>query len=205
MLQDVWHAIDEYRYAEAEALLRGNEEVLVSRAGQMALGYIYAHTERATEAREVFGTLRKAHAGDDWEHIAVHQLARTERLAGDYAAGLALLKEEETLLEQLENPNHERAVNALETGICHWHLQDFMSARQHLQAALRLAESMDDPEVAGRAERFLGELAVSQDNLYAAREHFGRALTFFGQSEDSYAQNEVQARLTEVEQASMQS
>lgn len=205
MLQDVWHAIDEYRYADAEALLRGDEDLLMSRAGQMALGYIYAHTERSEQAREVFGTLRTAHQGEDWEHIAVHQLARTERLAGDYAAGLSLLEEERGLLEHLGDPSHEQAVNMLETGICYLHLSDFAASRQHLQDALRRAETLDDPEVAGRAERFLGELAVSQDNRYAAKEHFGRALAFFEQSDDEYAQAEVQTRLTEIEQASLES
>ncbi|MFC6617664.1 hypothetical protein [Deinococcus radiophilus] len=199
MLQDVWLAIDEYRYADAEELLRRDEDLLVSRAGQMALGYIYAHTERPDEAREVFARLREQHRGDDWEHIAVHQLGRTERLAGQYRAGLELLAQERDMIAGLDENAHERAVNALETGICYLHLTELGEARAWLQDALRRAERHEDPEVAGRAERFLGELALQQDNRYAAQEHFTRALTFFRESEDEYAQQEIQTRLTELE------
>ncbi|WP_261664041.1 hypothetical protein [Deinococcus sp. Marseille-Q6407] len=200
MLQDVWLAIDEGRYADAEKMLRSDEELLVSRAGQMALGYLQAHTGRVGEAREVFTRLRELHRGEAWEPIALHQLARTERLAGEYRTGLDLLAQERTLLEGLEADEHQQAVNALETGLCYLQLGEGNEARDWLERSLRQAEGAEDPEVAGHAERSLGELALQLDNTYAAHEHFTRALAFFEEAEDRFAQQEVQAQLSELEQ-----
>lgn len=192
MLQGIWQAIDERRFEQAEALLRADQEVLVSRAGQMALGYLLAHTGRQDEARSVFQTLRDAHRDDPWEHIAVHQLARVERLAGQHGRALALLDEERALVEALDDHAHELAVNALERARNLRGLGRLEEARAALDACERHAGPAD-PETLARAERERGELSRAQGHAQAARIHFERALAAYREAEDEVGAREVEA------------
>lgn len=196
MLQDVWLAIDERRFGQAETLLRSEGGVLVSRAGQMALGYLYAHTGRHDEARTVFQTLRDAHRNDPWEHIAVHQLARVERLAGQHDAALALLAEEQALVQALDDRAHELAVNALERARTLRALGRLEDARTALDDCERHA-GPDDPETLARAERERGELSRAGGHVQAARLHFERALVAYREAEDEVGAREVEALLSE--------
>ena len=196
MLQDVWLAIDERHFEQAETLLRAQQDVLVSRAGQMALGYVYAHTSRHDEARTVFQTLRDAHQGDPWEHIAVHQLARVERLAGQHDAALALLDEELALVEVLDDRAHELAVNALERARTLRALGRLGDARAALDACERHA-GPDDPETLARAERERGELSREGGHVQTARLHFERALAAYREAEDEVGAREMEALLDE--------
>lgn len=198
MLQDIWLAIDERRYEQAEAQLRAETELLPTRAGQMALGYIYAHTGRADEARSVFANLREQHRGDEWEHIAVHQQGRAERLAGDCEAALKFLAEEKALIEAGDADAHKLAVNGLETALCLTKLGRLAEARQHLESSLEQAKTHDDPETLARTERALGDLSVREGHPDAARVHFERAIHAFEQAEDDFGVRETQAMLEGV-------
>lgn len=198
MLQDVWLAIDERRYGQAEALLGANDDLRVGRAGQMALGYIYAHTGRCGEARRVFGELREQHRGDDWEHIAVHQLGRVERLAGQPEAALKFFEEERALIRAQGEEAHKLAVNALETAQCFLKLGRLADARRELDLSVEAARTHDDPETLGRAERALADLSLSEGHPQAARLHYERALVAFRESEDEFAVRETEALLENV-------
>lgn len=197
MLQDIWLAIDERRYEQAETQLRAETELLPTRAGQMALGYIYAHTGRADEARSVFANLREQHRGDDWEHIAAHQQGRAERLAGDCEAALKFLAEERDLITGA-NDAHKLAVNALEMALCLTHLERYAEARERLEYSLEQAKGHDDPETLARTERALGDLSVREGHPDAARVHFERAIHAFEQAEDDFGVRETQAMLEGV-------
>lgn len=192
MLQDVWLAIDERRYEQAESLLHSNTEVFPTRAGQMALGYIYAHTARFNEAREVFANLREQHRGDEWEHIAVHQQGRVERLAGRCEDALKFFGEERELIAETPEA-HKLAVNALEAAQCHLKLEQYAQARELLTRSAEEARTHDDPETLARAERALGELSVHEGHPNAARVHFERAVVAFQQAEDEFGVRETQA------------
>lgn len=196
MLQGVWSAIDERRFTEAETLLRAEQDVLVSRVGQMALGYLYAHTGRHDGAREVFQTLRDAHRNDPWEHIPVHQLARVARLAGDHGRALALLDEEQALVGALDDHAHELAVNALERARNLRALGRLDEARAALDACERHA-GPDDPETLARAERERGELSLLEGHGQVARLHFERAVLAYREAEDEVGAREVEARIAE--------
>lgn len=198
MLQDVWLAIDERRYGQAEALLGSNDELRPTRAGQMALGYIYAHTGRCGEARRVFGHLREQHRGDDWEHIAVHQLGRVERLAGEPEAALKFFEEERALIRAQGEEAHKLAVNALETAQCFLKLGRLAEARGELDLSAQAARTHDDPETLGRAERALAELSVQEGHPQAARLHYERAIAAFRESDDEFAVRETEALLDNV-------
>ncbi|GHF56640.1 tetratricopeptide (TPR) repeat protein [Deinococcus metalli] len=198
MLQAVWTAIDDQDYAQAEATLRADRELLVSRAGMMALGSVYALTGRHDDAREVFTTLRDAHRGDPWEHIAVHQLARTERLAGNPEAALALLDEELALLGTGAGREHERAVGALERAMSLRTLGRLDDARAVLDECETLA-GPDDPETLGRAERERAEVSVHAGHPQAARVHFERAIALLQSAEDDAGVRMVQARLAALD------
>lgn len=190
-------AIDERRFGQAEILLRNNQELLPTRAGQMALGYLYAHTGRFDEARQVFTNLREQHRGDVWEHIPVHQLGRVERLAGQHEAALELFTAELGLIRKLDGAQHELAVNALERSISLRALTLTEEARDALDDCVRHA-GLNDPETLGRAERELGELSLVEGHPEAAKLHFERAIVAFKESEDDFAVRELEARLREV-------
>lgn len=197
MLQDVWLAIDERRYEQAESLLCSDAEVFPTRAGQMALGYIYAHTARCDEARRVFANLREQHRGDEWEHIAVHQQGRVERLAGRCEDALKFFTEERDLIADTADA-HKLAVNALEAAQCHLKLGQYAEARDFLTQSAETAKTNDDPETLARAERALGELSVREGHPAAARVHFERAVVAFEQAEDEFGVRETQAMLEGV-------
>lgn len=198
MLQDVWLAIDERRYEQAEALLRQDPEVLATRAGQMALGYLLAHTGRYAEARQVFENLREQHKGDEWEHIAVHQLGRVERRAGKYQKALDFFEEERRMIEAGGQDKHKLAVNNLETAYCQLKLGEYRESRANLDEAFAYASASDDPETLGRAERSLAELCILEGHPDAAKLHFERAIVAFKESEDEFAVREVEAQLANV-------
>ncbi|ADV66665.1 tetratricopeptide repeat protein [Deinococcus maricopensis] len=192
-LAEIWTAIDEGRHADAERLLHDDPDLLASRAGQMAHGYILAHTGRHPEARDVYARLRAAHAGDEWEHIAVHQQGMVERLAGDHAAALAHFEQELQLIRALGDRPHKLAVNAYELGVTSLALGRVEAARTHLQDSLRNAHRQDDPVAVACAERGLGEVAAYEGNVGEARAHYARAIEAFEDAEDEVGIREVQA------------
>ncbi|MFC3862675.1 hypothetical protein ACFOPQ_18070 [Deinococcus antarcticus] len=195
MLQDVWLAIDERRYGQAEAMLQGNEDLCPTRAGQMALGYILSHTGRHGEAREVFANLREQHRGDEWEHIAVHQQGRVERLAGEHRKALAFFAEERKLIEKSSEDPHKFAANAFEAAQCQMALLQLKEARHSMVEALERARQHDDPETLGRAERGLAELSLLEGHPDAAKVHLERAQVAFEQADDEFAVREIEAQL----------
>lgn len=198
MLQDVWLAIDERRYEQAESLLRGNEELFPTRAGQMALGYILAHTGRHAEARKVFDNLRQQHKDSDWEHIAVHQLGRVERLAKQHGAALDLFREERRLIEAGGQDPHKLAANDIEMAQCYLALEQFNAAKSALDEALSFAKTHDDPETLGRTERVLADLSLAEGHPDAAKLHLERALVAFKESEDEFAVRELETQLADL-------
>ena len=195
MLQEVWLAIDERRYGQAESILQSSDDLRPTRAGQMALGYILSHTGRHDEAREVFRNLREQHRGDEWEHIAVHQQGRVERLAGEHARALAFFAEERHLIEKNSDDPHKFAANAFEAAQCQMALRQLKEARHSLMEALERARQHDDPETLGRAERGLADLSVLEGHPDAAKLHLERAQVAFRQAEDEFAVREIEAQL----------
>lgn len=195
MLQDVWLAIDERRYGQAESILQSSDDLRPTRAGQMALGYILSHTGRHDEAREVFSNLREQHRGDEWEHIAVHQQGRVERLAGEHARALEFFAQERELIQRCSEDPHKFAANAFEAAQCHMALMQLPEARHSLIEALERARQHDDPETLGRAERGLAQLCLLEGHPDAARLHLERAEVAFGQADDEFAVREIEAQL----------
>lgn len=198
MLQDVWLAIDERRYGQAESMLQNDDELRYDRAGQMALGYILAHTGRYAEARELYRKLREQHRGDEWEHIAVHQQGRVERLAGQHELALDFFAQERRLIEKYSEDPHKFAANSFEAAQCHLALLNLKEARCRLIEALERARQHDDPETLGRAERGLGELSLLEGHPEAARLHFERAQVAFQQAEDEFAVREIEAQIQNI-------
>lgn len=198
MLQDVWLAIDERRYEQAETLLRKDTDIFPTRAGQMALGYLLAHTGRFDDARQVFGNLREQHQDDEWEHIPVHQLGRVERLAGQHQQALDYFQAERQLIERGDKDAHKLAVNNLETAHCQMKLGHFDDARANLKEAQRFARDNNDPETLGRVERGLADLCLLEGHPDAAKLHYERALVAFRESEDEFAVRELEALLAEM-------
>lgn len=196
MLHDVWLAIDEGRFGQAEALLRGDPQTLGGRAGQMALGYLFAQTGRHDEARGIFQSLRDAHRNDPWEHIPLHQLARVERLAGEHETALTLLAEEFALVDALDDHSHELAVNAVQRAVCLRALGRLDEARAALDDSERHAT--DDPETLGRAQRERGELSLSAGHIPTARLHFERAIAAFREAEDDFEVKATENRLASL-------
>lgn len=203
MLHDIWTAIDEGRYADAERLLEADAELGAGRAGQMALGHIYTHTGRFDEARALFTALREAarEEADDWEHIAVHQLGLLERAAGDLPGALAHFQEEERLIQALGDRPHKRAVNACALGLTALAMNDLEAARTHLECSLEQARRQDDPEALGAAEQGLGDLCLAEGEAGAAREHYLKAQAAFEDAEDEAALRELAARLRQLSPA----
>lgn len=196
MLGDVWKAIEAGQNAGARALLEGDPALLASDAGQMALGYALAHDGLFGEAREVYAGLRAAHAGEAWEHIAVHQLGMVERLAGDHRAALRLFDEERKLIGQLPEPERafKRAVNGHELGVCHLALGEIGEARVALAAALTDARTADDPMTLGCVHRALGDFAAQGGDRDTAQAEYALAHADFLEAGDERAAAAVQAR-----------
>ena len=197
MLHDIWVAIDEGRYPDAERQLDQDRDLRSGRAGQMALGYVYASTGRFDEARAVFGALRDEarEEGDDWEHIALHQLGMVERLAGDWPQALARFQEEAALIAALGDRPHKQAVNAYELGMVHLQLGQLDEARRELERSLANARRQDDPVALGCAERGLGDLARAEGQLEVAADHYAQARAAFEDAEDEAALRDLAARL----------
>ncbi|WP_135229333.1 tetratricopeptide repeat protein [Deinococcus fonticola] len=195
MLQDVWLAIDERRYGQAESILQTSDELRPTRAGQMALGYILSHTGRHEEAREVYRNLREQHRGDEWEHIAVHQQGRVERLAGEHRKALEFFAEERKLIEKHSDDPHKFAANAFEAAQCHLALLNLKEARHRMTEALERAHQHDDPEMLGRAERGMADLSLLEGHPDAAKLHLERAQVAFQQADDEFAVREIDAQL----------
>ncbi|GAA5514831.1 hypothetical protein Dcar01_03592 [Deinococcus carri] len=196
MLGDVWQAIDEGRFADARALLEADPALLASDPGQMALGYALAHEGQFDEAREVYGRLRAAHAGQPWEHVPLHQLGMVERRAGDPAAALRLFGEELALIERLPEDERafKRAVNGYELGVNRLALGQVAEARATLAAALADAQQADDPMTLGCVHRALGNMAVQTGDLAGAQAEYEQAATFFEEAGDERAAAEVRGR-----------
>ncbi len=201
MLHDIWAAIDEGRYPDAERQLNQDPDLRSGRAGQMALGYVYAFTERFDEARAVYTALRdEARAeGDDWEHIALHQLGMVERLAGDWPTALARFEEEAALIAALGDRPHKQAVNAYELGTVHLHLGHLPEARAELERSLANARRQDDPVALGCAERGLGDLCTAEQRPDEAAQHYERARAAFEDAEDTAALRDLERRMAETQ------
>ena len=194
MLQDVWAAIDGERYADAETLLNADAALRASAPGRMALGYIFAFTDRLGEARMVYAGLRneaREHGNSVAEHVALHQLGVVERMGGNLDTALAVFEEERELLEP--GDEHAAAVNAYELGYVNLLRGSLDEARTWLTASRELAERGDDPIALGCAWRGLGELAARQGKVSEAREAYTRAKTAFLDGEDEAALREVEA------------
>ncbi|MPY65917.1 hypothetical protein F8S09_04290 [Deinococcus sp. SDU3-2] len=196
MLPEVWAAIDREDWGEARERLEADPDLLASRAGQMAWGYVLAHTGDHAGAREVYGRLRQAHAGDPWEHIAVHQLGMVERLAGEHQAALRLFGEERALIGALPQTKQpfKRAVNGYKIVVCHLALGEGDQARAALEDALADAHTADDPMTLGCLHRARGELAAYGGDRGEARAAYQEAAIFFREAEDDRAAAEVEAR-----------
>ncbi|GMA16650.1 hypothetical protein E5F05_13195 [Deinococcus metallilatus] len=195
MLGDVWQAIDEGRYADARARLEADPALLASDPGQMALGYALAHDRRFDEAREVYGRLRAAHAGQPWEHVPLHQLGTVERLAGNPGAALRLFEEERALIERLPEDERafKRAVNGYEVGVNRLALGEAEEARAALTAALADAQAADDPMTLGCVHRALGNLAARAGDRDTALTEYRQAQAAFQEADDERAAAETQA------------
>lgn len=194
MLQDVWVAIDEGRYADAEAILDADSALRASAPGRMALGYILAFTGRLGEAREVYAGLRNEarELGNDLaEHVALHQLGMVERMGGNLDTALAVFEEERSLIKPEDE--HAASVNAYELGYVNLLRGNLDEARVWLTACRELSERGDDPIALGCAWRGLGELAARQGNSDEAREAYVRAKTAFLDGEDEDGVRSVEA------------
>ncbi|MCP2013259.1 tetratricopeptide (TPR) repeat protein [Deinococcus sp. HSC-46F16] len=201
MLPEVWAAIDREDWEEARKRLEADPDLLASRAGQMALGYVLAHTGDHAGAREVYGRLRQAHAGDPWEHIAVHQLGMVERLAGEHRAALRLFAQERALIGALPGAERpfKRAVNGYELVVNHLALGEAEQARAALEEALADAHAADDPMTLGCLHRARGELAAHGDDRAGARAAYQEAAAFFREAEDDRAAADAEARAASLD------
>lgn len=196
MLPEVWAAIDREDWEGARERLEADPDLLASRAGQMALGYVLAYTGDPAGAREVYGRLRQAHAGDPWEHIAVHQLGMVERLAGEHRAALRLFEEERALIGELPEAEQpfKRAVNGYELAVCHLALGEVAQTRTALDEALTDAHAADDPMTLACLHRARGELAAHGGDAAGARAAYRESAALFREAGDDRAAAEVGGR-----------
>lgn len=201
MLPEVWAAIDREDWEEARGRLEADPDLLASRAGQMALGYVLAHTGDHAGAREVYVRLRQAHAGDPWEHIAVHQLGMVERLAGEHRAALRLFAQERALIAELPEAERpfKRAVNGYELVVGHLALGERNQAHAALEEALADAHAADDPMTLGCLHRARGDLAAHGGDRARARAAYREAAAFFREAEDDRAAADALARAASLE------
>jgi TolA-binding protein len=197
-ISEVWERIDAGDHAGAEGLLRGDPDLLDSDAGQMALGYTLAFTQRCPEASAVYAGLRKRHAGEPWEHIAVHQLGMVARMHGDWDSARALFEEEAQMIGAAGLGSHEHSVNAYEQGYVALKMGQLEQASTHLNRGLTLAQQGDDPVAVACAHRGLGELALAHGDAHEAHRQFGLALACFEEAEDEPEAAEMRARLLEL-------
>ncbi|MDL2344999.1 hypothetical protein QOL99_12680 [Deinococcus sp. MIMF12] len=201
MLPELWAATDREDWEDARRRLEADPDLLASRAGQMALGYVQAHAGDHAGAREVYGRLRQAHAGDPWEHVAVYQLGMVERLAGEHRAALDLFAQERALigaLPEAEQP-FKRAVNGYELVVGHLALGEVNHARAALGEALADAHTADDPMTLGCLHRARGELAAQGGDGAGARAAYQESATFFREADADRAAAEVEARAALLE------
>ncbi|PYE53368.1 tetratricopeptide repeat protein [Deinococcus yavapaiensis] len=195
LLGDVWSAIDEGRYEDAEALLKRDDELSRAPAGQMALGYIFAFRGHFDEARHVYASLRETareHPERMREYIAVHQLGVVERMAGRLDAALALFEEEYGLIDP--DADHALAVNAYELGQVALLMGRLDDAERELTRCLTLARSGDDPVALGCAWRGLGDLAVIREDYGGASGAYAHAKEAFREADDHRALRELEER-----------
>lgn len=203
MLSEVWAAIDREDWEEARGRLEADPGLLASRAGRVALGYVRAHTGDHAGAREVYGRLRQAHAGDPWEHIAVHQLGMVERMAGEHRAALRLFAQERALIAALSEAERpfKRAVNGYELVVCHLALGEVDQARAALEEALTDAHAADDPMTLGCLHRARGDLAAHGDDRAGARAAYREAAASFREADAERAAAEALGRAAALESA----
>lgn len=194
-ISEAWERIDAGDHAGAEALLRADPDLLDSDAGQMALGYALAFQGQYEAASAAYTGLRTRHAGEAWEHIAVHQLGMVARMTGDCPRARALFEEESRLIEAAGLGTHEHSVNAYEQGLVALNMGDLSGADSHLKRCLELAQQGDDPVAVACGHRGLGELALAAGDQHEARHQFALALACFEDAEDEPEAAEMRARL----------
>ncbi|WP_027460986.1 hypothetical protein [Deinococcus murrayi] len=199
MLPEVWAAVGREDWEGARERLEADPDLLASREGQMALGYVLAYTGDPAGAREVYGRLRQAHAGDPWEHIAVHQLGMVERLAGEHRAALRLFAEERALIGALPETEQpwKRAVNGYELTVCHLALGEVGQACAALEEALADAHAADDPMTLGCLHRARGDLAAHEGDQAGARAAYQESAALFREAGDERAAADAQSRADE--------
>ena len=199
MLNDIWTAINEERYADARRLLEQDADLRASNAGQMALGYLLAREGSFDEAITVYSALRDdARRRHDLtaQRIALHQLGRTGQLARRYEEAAAYFQAERDLLDPSDA--HADAMNAAELGDALLMQGRHDEARRWLERARDLARDSDDPVALGTAWRELGKLAAHEGDLKTAREAYRNARSAFVEEGDLWLVKQVDALTREL-------
>ncbi len=175
-LKTAWALIEKGRYPEAEALLRGK----ATPEARMILGYALAFQGRYKEALALYRALFQ----ETQNPRALHQVGMVLRMAGRLEEALGVFQEEAGLLP--EDPL-ARSANHYEQGYVLLLLGEREESRQHLEAALALAQRVGDAMAEAVAHRGLMEW-----HLEAARAHRREALRLFQEAQDPKGAEEVE-------------
>lgn len=131
-------------------------------------------------------------------HIAMHQLAMVERLAGDYRAALDWLMQEKRVLDRdFPGDALRHGTNLYEWGYIAYLQKDWERSRALLEKCLELGRESGDAMLSGCTLRALGEWHKSQKNHALACEYWQQAIALFREAGDPMACREIEGWLND--------
>ena len=166
----------------------------------MALTYAESCLNRFDLAREYGGKLLALWQGTADEAVALHQLAVTERMAGDLAAALRYLEQEKKLLDA-SGPESalRRGENLYERGFVSLLQKDLPLAQALLTGSLNHGQLTGDLMLTGLSQQALGDLCMARGDKTGALALWRQAADAFRALGDPVALREAEALIRQAQ------
>ena len=201
-----WEKFDHGDYAGAESIYlqcydqisKTNNQILA--AALMGLVYVEAFLKKFDEARKYGCILLNEAQNEEEKHIAIHQLAMVERMAGKYIKAMELLVEEERLLfDYFPSDPQRMSANLYEQGYVALNTSDYAQAEKMMRMSLECGIHAADDMCIGCAYRGLGEIMCATGQIEAAKDYFDKAVNSFNKAGDLIAAEELSSAILELE------
>lgn len=206
ILNDAWNLFDSGNFLGAEELYKKCYEQIgmieVETFNAIIMGLIYTETflGKFEEARKYGIILLNEAQNDEDKHVAIHQLGMVERMAGNYAAAMSLFVEENGLIiNSFPGDKLKMSANLYEQGYVAMKMQNYEHAKYAMNMSLECAIEAKDDMCIGCAFRGMGEIMHALEKTEYAIDYFKKALSAFTDAGDSFAVEEIQVVLNEIQ------
>lgn len=156
--------------------------------------------DTALKIMEKYLDLARQQLNVEQEHIGLHQLAMVYRQMNNFPKALELIElEEDIIFRHFDQDILKKAVNHYEQGYLRLKLDDLEGALSFMTLSKEEALQSDDLIAQACADRGLGEIYLTSQEIEQAKGSFESSISLFEQAEDRIGADQVKDILANIQ------